>query len=151
MAAVPDRREQLAIRQELEALLIEYWYDVDMNWGREAHLYYTEDGRYVTSQKTRVGREAIRQFYTDRHDRGARISLHLVQNFRCVVESAERASCNWVLSLYANDGEPILPSKPPIMIADVRDVVLREADGQWRCQSRVIKALFKDFDTPTTG
>jgi hypothetical protein len=55
-----------------------------------------------------------------------------------------------VLSLYAADGAPILPSKPPIMLADVVEEMVREADGVWRYKSRAITAVFRD-DTPTTG
>ena len=143
--------ERLALTQQLEALVIDYWHDVDTNWGKNAHEYYTADGSYSTSIKTRTGRDAIKEFYASREDRGDRIARHLVNNHRITIHDRNRVSAVWVLSLFAADGKPVLPSKPAIMMADVHDEIVREADGRWRYKSRVIKALFRDFDTPTTG
>ena len=39
--------ERLALTQELQALVIDYWHDVDTNWGHEAPNYYTPDGEFV--------------------------------------------------------------------------------------------------------
>src|SRR5690606_22253635 len=107
----------LLARQQLEALAVEYWYEVDVNGGGRAHAFYTEDATFTTSIKTRRGREAIRDFYTAREQRGPRVSLHVVQNFRVVLNGPNRAYCDYIMSLYAADGEPVLPSKPAIMIA----------------------------------
>jgi ketosteroid isomerase-like protein len=142
--------QALALRQQFEALAIEYWYDVDFGWGRNAHAYYTEDAVFTTSLKSRVGRAEIQAFYDAREARGARTSVHLVQNFRIVPESGDRVQCNYVMSLHAADGEGVLPSRPAIMIADVRETVVHEADGQWRYALRTLRPLFRD-DTPTTG
>jgi hypothetical protein len=100
--------------------------------------------------KTHSGREAIRAFYAQRKARGPRTSRHVISNFRVVVADRYHASTQWVLSLYAADGAPILPSKPPIMLGDVIEELVREADGVWRYKSRTIKAVFRD-ETPTTG
>ena len=35
--------DRLRLTQELHALLIDYWHDVDTNWGRNAPEYYTQD------------------------------------------------------------------------------------------------------------
>jgi hypothetical protein len=67
-----------------------------------------------------------------------------------VVADRDHAAAQWVLSLYAADGEAVLPSKPPIMLADVSEELVRERDGLWRYKSRIIKAVFRD-ETPTTG
>jgi len=145
-----DAAERLAIRQEIEARAIDYWYEVDIHDGLRAHEYFTADGVFVSSVKTHSGREAIRAFYAARKARGPRTSRHVISNFRVVVADRDRASTQWVLSLYAADGAPTLPSKPPIMLADVVEELVREPDGVWRYKSRTIKAVFRD-DTPTTG
>ncbi|HEY9281767.1 MAG TPA: nuclear transport factor 2 family protein [Eoetvoesiella sp.] len=139
----------LLIRQELEALAIEYWYEVDTNWGRKAHEFYTDDATFSTSVKTRRGLAQIQDFYRSREQRGARVSLHVVQNFRVVVDG-DQARCNYIMSLYAADGEPVLPSRPAIMIAAVTETALRQSNQSWLYSDRTLTALFRD-DTPTTG
>ena len=145
-----DTAERLLVRQEIEARAIDYWHEVDINDGARAHDYFTVDGVFTSSVKTHSGREAIKAFYAQRKARGPRTSRHVISNFRVVAADRDHASTQWVLSLYAADGAPILPSKPPIMLADVAEEVVREADGVWRYKSRTIKAVFRD-DTPTTG
>lgn len=142
--------ERLVIRQEIEARAVDYWYEVDMNDGAKAHEYFTEDGVFTSSVKTHRGRAAIQAFYTSRKARGPRVSRHVMSNFRVAVQDRDHASAQWVLSLYAADGEAVLPSKPPIMLADVSEELVRERDGAWRYRSRIIKAAFRD-ETPTTG
>ncbi len=141
----------LRIRQELETLAIEYWHEVDFNWGARAHEFYTADATFTTSIRTRRGRDAIRQFYLDRKARGARVSLHVVNNFRVVVESPCRVRCEYIMSLYAADGEPVLPSRPAIMIARVTEIAVRESESHpWLYADRTLTPLFRD-NTPTTG
>jgi len=146
-----DTIERLQILREIEDLLIDYWWDVDTNWGKTAHEFYTENGRFSTSIKTRVGRAAIKEFYASREGRGERVARHVATNHRITIHDRNRASAVWILSLFAADGAPVLPSKPAIMIADVHDEIVREADGRWRYASRTIEAQFRDYDTPTTG
>ena len=142
--------ERVLIIQEITDLLARHWHDVDRNWGRNAHNDYVADGSYATSQRKRTGREAIKEFYTGRHDRGERVARHLISNLHVTVHDAKSASAIWVLSLHAADGAPILPSKPAIMVADVADELVRDTDGAWKYRSRTITPLFRD-DTPTTG
>ncbi|WP_269758569.1 hypothetical protein [Variovorax sp. E3] len=59
-----NHTEKLALRQALEALAVDYWYEVDFNWGQNADAYYTDDAVFTTSQKSRTGRAAIADFYT---------------------------------------------------------------------------------------
>src|SRR5690349_10750039 len=82
-------------------LLIEYWHDVDTNWGKTAHEFYTEDGRFSTSINTRVGRDAIKKFYDGREGRGERVARHLINNHRITIHDRNRVSTVWILSLFA--------------------------------------------------
>jgi SnoaL-like domain len=145
-----DPLERLQILSEIENLSIDYWNDVDTNWGRNAHEYYTEDGSYTTTLQTRTGRAAIKDFYDTREKRGDRVARHFINNHKITIHDRNRVSAVWILSLFAADGTPVLPSKPAIMIADVHDEIVRGPEGRWLYRSRTIRALFRD-DTPTTG
>ncbi|MFC5499272.1 nuclear transport factor 2 family protein [Caenimonas terrae] len=145
-----NNQELLALRYQLEVLAIDFWHDVDANGGRNAASYYVEDALFATSIREYRGRTAIHEFYNRRERRGARVSLHLVQNFRIEPQGADRVRCEYVMSLFAADGEPPLPSRPAIMIAIAEELAVRQPDGRWLYQSRRLKPLFRD-DTPTTG
>src|SRR5262245_11244647 len=145
-----DTLERLQILREIEDLSIDYWNDVDTNWGQKAHEYFTEDGSYTTTLQTRTGRAAIKDFYDAREKRGDRVARHFINNHKITIHDRNRVSAVWILSLFAADGMPVLPSKPAIMIADVHDEIVRGAEGRWLYKSRTIRALFRD-DTPTTG
>jgi hypothetical protein len=140
----------LALRSALEALTIDYWHEVDAHGGVAAAGFYLEDGVYATTVREYRGRAAIETFYSQRRARGSRVSLHLVNNFRIEQATEDRAHCQYILSLLAADGVPVLPSRPAILVALVDEVAVKQADGAWRYASRRITPLFRD-DTPTTG
>ena len=145
-----DSKEKLLLTQELYALLMEYWYDVDTNWGRNASEYYTDDGVFEGPEATYHGKEKIKQFYQWRVDRGPRVVAHVVNNFRVTFESDTRAICTWYLLLYAADGKPVLPTHPPIVIQLVTDTCVRGADGKWRYAYRKFQTWFQG-GTPVTN
>ena len=135
---------------EIQEQILAYWHDVDRNWGRTAHEFYTPDGRYTTSQKSRQGQEAIRAFYSKREDRGERVARHLVNNLHLISQSQTHVEAIWVLLIYASDGVPVLPASVPNLIADVTDEFVRDEQGSWRLAERKIIPLFKG-SIPTTG
>ena len=98
----------------------------------------------------RSSRAAIKAFYDSRENRGERVARHLINNHKITIHDRNHVSAVWVLSLFAADGEPVLPSRPAIMMADVHDEIVRVGEGRWLYKSRTIKALFRD-ETPTTG
>ncbi len=123
----------------LHTLLIDYWHDVDTNWGRNAPDYYTPDGLFEGPAASYAGREKIRAFYKWREDRGARTVVHSVQNFQAQFDGGpDKAVCHWFMMLYAADGKPVLPTHPPIQIAYMTDRLINTADG-W-------KVTFRKFD-----
>jgi len=144
-----NRTERLLATQELQALLMEYWHDVDTNWGRNAPEYYTEDGIFEGPEASYQGREKIRQFYEWRVKRGKRLAVHAVSNFRVAFESDTRAISTWYMLLYAADGVPVLPTHPPIQIALVTDICVRDAAGEWRYAHRKFEAWFQGGTPPT--
>lgn len=137
-------KERVELTQELMILLADYWNDVDTNWGRNAGDYYTDDAIFESSKNTYHGKAKIQQFYQWRIDRGVnRTAVHSFANFRCVPESPTTATCTWYLILYANDGNPIHPSAPPIQIAYMTDKCLKGADGKWRYTHRKFDSWFE--------
>jgi hypothetical protein len=145
-----DFEERLRVHRELEMMLIDYWHDVDTNWGRNAGQYFTEDGVFESTRASYHGRRKIEQFYQFRVDRGPRVAVHSVSNFRVELDGPNRATCNWFLTLYANDGKPILPTAPPIQIAYMTDICVKGEDGRWRYKHRKFETWFEG-GVPTTN
>ena len=143
--------DRLALTQELHALVIDYWHDVDSNWGRTAPDYYTPDGEFVGPAASYKGREKIRAFYKWREDRGARTVVHSVINFQAMYDGArDRALCHWFLMLYAADGKPVLPSAPPIQIAYMTDKLIWTPEDGWLVTYRKFDEWFAG-GAPTTN
>lgn len=142
--------DRLALTQELHALVVDYWHDIDTNWGRNAPAYYTEDGEFVGPAASYKGRDKIRAFYKWREDRGARTVVHAVHNFQAMFDgSPDKALCHWFLMLYAADGTPVLPTHPPIQIAYMTDKLVR-TDAGWLVAYRRFDNWFEG-GTPTTN
>lgn len=143
--------DRLALTQELHALVIDYWHDVDTNWGQNAPEYYTPGGKFVGPEATYEGRDKIAAFYKWRKDRGDRTVIHVVDNFQAMFDGSDtRAICHWFLLLYASDGKPVLPSKPPIQIAYMTDKMVKDPVEGWQVEYRRFDNWFLG-DTPTTN
>jgi len=147
---VISEMDRLLATQQLNTLMMDYWYDVDTNWGRNAGDYYTDDAVFIGGAATYTGKEQIKAFYQWRIDRGVqRPSIHGVSNFRVVLESPTQATSTWYLLLYAADGTPPLPTHPPIHMSLVTDICVKGADGKWRYKSRKFDTLFEGGAKPT--
>lgn len=131
-------------------LLADYWHEVDTNWGRRASEFFTEDGVFEGSQHAYRGRAKIDEFYRYRLDRGPRVAMHTITNFRAVPQDDKTAVSTWYMLLYANDGEPVLPSAPPIQVAYATDLCVKCDDGRWRYKHRKFEVWFKG-GAPTTS
>ncbi len=144
----PEQRASAT--QVLYMNMIDYWYEVDLKGGAGVSQMYVEDGIFHAGPgKALVGRAAIEQFYSWRQDRGARTSRHVITNFRAEFTDANHATTYCVMSLYAADGKPILPSAPPIMMTDLIDRCVLCDDGVWRYIERNFVPLFMGGAAPT--
>ena len=137
--------------QETQILLmniIDYWYEVDVKGGEGVGACYTEDATFDGGNKPLVGREAIEAFYAWRRGRGTRTSRHVICNFRADFHDADTCTTNSVMLLYAADGAPVLPSMPPILVAELVDTCVKR-DGAWLYTSRTFVPLFQGDVPPT--
>jgi hypothetical protein len=134
---------------QLATLETDYWYEVDRNWGREAHTYYVEDGVFLIGDRRMEGGKAVADFYKWRQGRGDRTARHLVCNFRVSKATRDRATLECVMSLFAADGVPVLDSKPAIMMADVLSDCVRDAAGDWRYALHQLTPIFMGGTAPT--
>ena len=146
MGAELDRSLTL---QRLTELEVDYWFEIDFNWGRTAHLLYVEDGTFVIGESRMEGRDAIAKFYGWREGRGARTARHVVTNFRLEKIAENTATLRCLLLLYAADGSPVLPSLPAILIADVLSECERCPDGRFRYRSHILIPVFMGGEAPT--
>ena len=133
---------------ELYRLQVAYWYEVDNNGGRAAAAFYTSDGEFVVGTERMAGRAEIAAFYEWRLRRGERTARHLVSNCFLAEVTDTSAEFRCIMSLYADDGVPVLPANAPVMIADVVDTCVREGDI-WRFRSHVLKTVFQGGVQPT--
>lgn len=141
-----DRREELWARIEIEALNAEFAYLIDHNQSEKVADLFTETGGYGRSTGERsVGREAIREAYRGRADRGPRTARHIFTNLRLTFEGPDRAAGKCILTLFAADGRPPHVADP-FLVADYDDVYVRGADGRWLYQERTITWLFVQRD-----
>ena len=141
--------DPLALTHALSALEIDYWFEVDHNWGREAHAMYAEAGVFVIDGKRMEGPSAVREFYRWREGRGVRTARHVVTNMRARMTGEDRARLDCILLLHAADGAPVLESKPAILIADVVADCVRDAAGRWRYLLHELKPVFMGGAPPT--
>ena len=141
----------LQVLQEVTQLEVDYWREVDRNWGRAAHEFYVGDGVFAIGSKVIQGAAAIAEFYRWREGRGARVARHVVTNFSIADRGEGTVSFACIMCLYAADGVPVLPSKPAIMIADITAQCRKDTAGRWRFSYHKLEPLFMGGEAPTLG
>jgi hypothetical protein len=133
----------------LNRLETNYWWDVDLNGGRNAHEFYLPDGLYVVGQNKFAGHDQIRAFYTWRTRRGSTTSRHLINNLQAFATDDHHAGFMAALSLFRANGPPPVHRAPsPCLIADVIGECVRGEDGTWRFRSHAVRPVFLGSDRP---
>lgn len=136
----------MSVREDLHALVIALWYEIDHEDGTGAAGFFTPDASLTFERATFHGRDEIAEVYAARAQRGQRVSRHIVTNFHLTRLDAESAEATSVLLLFGQDGEAPRPTTDPTLIADVDDVY-EFADGRWLVARR---RLTHQFIAPTT-
>ena len=125
---------------ELEQLVTDYFWDVDMTGGRDAPLYYTEDCIAEVGKLNFKGHDGVKKFYQDRLDSihktqkdGVRTSRHVVTGIQVIFENEKRATVNFLVSTFAASGKPPLPDSTLVVaVSDSRFECRLDDDGHWR-------------------
>jgi 4-hydroxy-2-oxoheptanedioate aldolase len=148
--AAPDRPAAAAERgsRTIEQLMADWSYRLDVEGGGRVHELFTPHGAYVIDGRALTGRDAIRDGYVARANQGPRTSRHLFTNTRIEPLSSGRARVDSVLTVYAEDGEPVHRAGAPLVIADVTDLCVRDGDGSWSFERRELRTLFQGDGTP---
>jgi SnoaL-like protein len=152
MSATPD---ELVLWHALYGLEVRYWHEVDVNSGANADSFYTADGIFAVGENEFRGREQIRQFYVWRGRRGMetvrslRTTRHLISNFWVEAAGEREAKAFGVISFHEGSGRaPVREVNPPILIADLLNICVRDDDGGWRFKAHRLRPVFMGADVP---
>jgi hypothetical protein len=134
-----DEKSAVAAR-EIEQLVLDWGYDLDMTGGGGVPDLCTEDCAYIVGGNTNRGPEAVRAFYAARNERvriqqkdGVRTQRHTIANIRPAFQDADHASVTFMVVNYSAEGKaPAMNLVGPTIIADSRFDCVRGADGEWR-------------------
>lgn len=130
--------EQAVAVVEIQQLISEWSYELDVPNGINIASLVTEDCSYTVRGGPRVGREAVAQFYKERLETlgatpaGVPVHRHMLSNLRVTFTSANEASIGFSLIYFSTMGQKSGTNHAdPASAADVRMVVRRGADGEW--------------------
>lgn len=131
--------EQAHAVVEIQQLINDWGYELDLHNGRNIADLVTEDVSYVLGGSPRDGRAAVVQFYAEREARlaatpeGVPIHRHALSNLRVSFKAADQASITFNLIYFSTLGMASgVEHADPASYADVRMDVRRDADGHWR-------------------
>lgn len=130
------------VANDLTSLVIDSWHGLDAGGTGEVAAYFSEDGVFDLASARFVGRKAIADSLTKRAALGSRTTRHVVSNFRCSVETPDRATVDYLICTWGADGEPVLPLEGPTALGDMRDAFARSVHGKWLIESRVFTPVF---------
>ena len=135
------------IHTELSMLITALWFEIDHGDGSAASSFFTADAELTFSRRTFRGTDQINGVYSDRTARGPRVSRHLMSNLHILRHEPDLVEAVSALVLYAQDGEPPVPTTVPVLVADVYDRFVRvgEPGGEsrrWLIASRRIENRF---------
>jgi hypothetical protein len=152
-----DTRDELNLWHALYYLEAKYWYEVDCNGGRRAHEYYLPDGVMVVGHNRFEGREKIRGFYAWRERQAitaissVKTTRHLINNLFVESSDARRAKVLGIVSFYGAAVRPPAPqSKPPMLIADLINECVLDADNGWQFKSHTLHPVFMSHEAPAS-
>lgn len=135
--------EELVLRLEVEALLVEWAARIDEGRASSAAELFCEDAEQTVLGTKTTGLPAIREALLRRERMSQRLSRHIVANFRIVSRADDLVAATWLLTLYRSDTDD-KPAKPHL-VATVQDQLRRGADGRWQIWRRELSA---DFGSP---
>jgi hypothetical protein len=145
--------EKLLIERECERLIYLYCHWTDHGEAARVADLFTEDGVWISADRTMNGRSAILTGFRARQTNERRMSRHVCTTPVIDVVDADTADGVVYLTLYRHDGEAgraTSPTQAPSMIGEYRDRFVRTAAG-WRIQRREIQISFIGGDKVYAG
>lgn len=133
-----------AVHAELSMLVAALWFEIDHRDGSAAAGFFTADADLTFSHRTFRGTEEIDAVYRARAARGPRVSRHLASNLHVLHHEGggEVVEAVSALVLFAQAGEPPVPTTVPVLVADVFDRFVRREPVRWLIASRRIESRF---------
>jgi hypothetical protein len=137
----PDTPERVAIRAQIEALSIEYYYRIDHGNSEDVIELFTPNAILEIGGQKLTGREAIRRYYANRSRTW--ITRHVSTNLRITYIDADHVDVIRLFTYYHGDKAesagpyPALPS-----VAEYHEIVERGPDGAWRYAFRASTPVF---------
>lgn len=124
---------------EIQQLIHEWSYELDVHNGANIAALLTEDCSYLVRGGVRTGRDAVAQFYRERLEtlsastEGVPVHRHALSNLRVSFQGANEAEIGFSLIYFSTAGMASgTDHADPASVADVRMTVRRGADEQWR-------------------
>jgi ketosteroid isomerase-like protein len=130
--------EQAHAVVEIQELINDWGYELDVDNGRNIADLVTEDVVYAVRGGTTQGRAGVVKFYADRLTQlsagaGVPTHRHSLANLRVVFSSATDAAIFFNLTYFSTMGQASgAEHADPAAYADVRMKVRRDPDGHWR-------------------
>jgi SnoaL-like domain len=131
--------EQAAAVAEVQQLINDWAYELDVNNGLHISGLVSGDCIYNVGGASRQGRAAVEKFYQERLERlsarpeGVPTQRHTLSNLRVSFRSAVEVSITFSLVYFTTAGMGSgLNHADPAAVADVRMDCRRDNDGQWQ-------------------
>jgi uncharacterized protein (TIGR02246 family) len=131
--------EQAVSYVEIQQLINEWSYELDVHNGTNIASLITEDCSYLVRGGVRTGRDTIAGFYKERLEtlgaspEGVPTHRHVLANLRVKFNSANEAAIAFSLVYFTTAGmKSGTDHADPASTADVRMDVRRGADGEWK-------------------
>lgn len=133
----------ISVSVQIQQLISEFAYRIDLMGGDTVAELFAEDGYYEADGKRSTGRKAIREAYELRSARGPRQSRHLFTNLRVVGTDGSTYCATTIMLLFARDGYGIHAAEP-LLVADIEDVYQMDQNGEIVIKSRRLTTVFAD-------
>jgi hypothetical protein len=145
---IPQNTDDLTLWYAVHSLLVNYWRDVDLNHGRDAHDFYVADGSFIVGDNHFESHEGIRTFYTWRRGREKSGSRHVLSNLIVVADGEGRARGFGIMTLHRASGLPPFRTTVPTLVADLTCDCRLCDDGRWRFETHLLEPIFIGDDVP---
>jgi hypothetical protein len=132
-------KEQAVVVSEVQQLINDWAYELDVHNGLEISNLVTEDCIYSVRGTSLEGRAAVENFYKQRlqdlstHPTGVPTQRHALSNLRVKFRSASEVSITFTLIFFTTAGMASgVSHAEPAAVADVRMDCRRGGDEEWR-------------------